>query len=103
MNRKIIASILILVVALAGCSTTVKRSDSGDAGKPVVKALQSIEVTLSGQAQGQLADIQRSHLDVNQHRFTFADRVFVFVIISEADIVPSFRHEGYSGKKYLCP
>jgi len=56
MNRGIFTAIFVSVFALGGCSTSVKRSDSAGASKPVVKALQSFEVTLSEQAQKQWAD-----------------------------------------------
>jgi len=56
MNRRVFVAILATVLALGGCSTTVKRSDSNRADRPVVKALQSFDVTLSDQAQGQLSD-----------------------------------------------
>lgn len=56
MNKNFLIAILIAVFALGGCSTTVKRPELTSTGKPVVKALQSMEVTLSDHAQGQLAE-----------------------------------------------
>ena len=56
MNRGVFTTIFVSVFALGGCSTSVKRPDSAGASKPVVKALQSFEVTLSEQAQEQWAD-----------------------------------------------
>lgn len=56
MNRRVFIAILVSVFVLGGCSTTVKRPESVSADKPVVKALQSVEVTLSDQAQEQLSD-----------------------------------------------
>lgn len=56
MPRGTIAAILVFVFLLGGCSTTVKRPDLADAERPVVKALQGFEVTLSDQAKKQWSD-----------------------------------------------
>jgi len=56
MNREVFTAIFVFVFALGGCSTSVKRPDSAGSSKPIVKALQGFEVTLSDQAQEQWAD-----------------------------------------------